>query len=294
MSIEAEMHQSVKISGVLFQGFKNAGESLNLLLSETSPDELDFDVDEWYSIDELRQLIQRTRRYQNPDAILEQIGIEISKCWYDRGRGRLYFTSVVDFIRYQTSSQGFHSVITGQPARAGTFKLSELDEKGGLARIHSSTLLPRSLELGVLYGGLGIAGDCLFFDANFSTDRDHFDISFVTEANRTTISWNPGLACDGSEWRLRHQNNVLKKRERFWQSINATLNASFLNMREASNNSVFPHRVLPLCASCKRIRDDKGQWSQLEKYIKTYFKADVTHGLCPECAKVLYPEYPLE
>lgn len=47
--------------------------------------------------------------------------------------------------------------------------------------------------------------------------------------------------------------------------------------------------LLPICSSCKKIRDDKGYWNQLEAYISKYSEAEFTHGLCPECAKALYP-----
>jgi K+-sensing histidine kinase KdpD len=42
--------------------------------------------------------------------------------------------------------------------------------------------------------------------------------------------------------------------------------------------------LLPICASCKKIRDDHGSWEQLEVYIKSHTDAEFTHGLCPECA----------
>jgi PleD family two-component response regulator len=42
--------------------------------------------------------------------------------------------------------------------------------------------------------------------------------------------------------------------------------------------------LLPMCAWCKRIRDEQGEWVALENYIKQYSNADVTHGICPECA----------
>ena len=47
---------------------------------------------------------------------------------------------------------------------------------------------------------------------------------------------------------------------------------------------------LPICASCKRIRDDKGYWNQIESYISAHSEAEFSHGICPECAKKLYPE----
>lgn len=49
--------------------------------------------------------------------------------------------------------------------------------------------------------------------------------------------------------------------------------------------------LLPICASCKKIRDDKGYWNQIESYIMTHSDAQLSHGLCPECAQKLYPEF---
>ncbi len=47
---------------------------------------------------------------------------------------------------------------------------------------------------------------------------------------------------------------------------------------------------IPICASCKRIRNDKGYWEQIESYISTHSEAKFSHGCCEECAKKLYPE----
>jgi len=48
--------------------------------------------------------------------------------------------------------------------------------------------------------------------------------------------------------------------------------------------------MLPICASCKKIRDDEGSWIKIEAYIKSHSDAEFTHGVCPECARKLYPE----
>ena len=48
--------------------------------------------------------------------------------------------------------------------------------------------------------------------------------------------------------------------------------------------------MLPICASCKKIRDDRGYWTQVETYIRDRSEAEFTHGICPECTKKLYPE----
>jgi len=48
---------------------------------------------------------------------------------------------------------------------------------------------------------------------------------------------------------------------------------------------------LPICASCKKIRNDQGYWMQIEAYIRDHSEAEFSHGICPECMKKLYPDY---
>lgn len=48
--------------------------------------------------------------------------------------------------------------------------------------------------------------------------------------------------------------------------------------------------LLPICASCKKIRDDKGYWNQIESYIRNHSEAEFSHSICPECVTKLYPE----
>jgi len=47
--------------------------------------------------------------------------------------------------------------------------------------------------------------------------------------------------------------------------------------------------MVPICSSCKKIRDDKGFWTQIESYIKTNSDVEFSHGICPECAARLFP-----
>ncbi|MFW6199755.1 MAG: PAS domain-containing protein [Gemmatimonadota bacterium] len=48
--------------------------------------------------------------------------------------------------------------------------------------------------------------------------------------------------------------------------------------------------ILPMCANCKRVRDDDGRWERVETYIRTHSEAELSHGICPECAQELYGE----
>ncbi|MGD8228224.1 MAG: cyclic nucleotide-binding domain-containing protein [Desulfobacteraceae bacterium] len=49
--------------------------------------------------------------------------------------------------------------------------------------------------------------------------------------------------------------------------------------------------LLPICAHCKKIREDDGSWVPIEKYISDHSEAEFSHGLCPDCLKSLYPQY---
>jgi CheY-like chemotaxis protein len=52
--------------------------------------------------------------------------------------------------------------------------------------------------------------------------------------------------------------------------------------------------LLPICASCKKIRDKEGGWQQIEDYISDHSEADFSHSICPQCARKLYPELNLD
>jgi len=75
-----------------------------------------------------------------------------------------------------------------------------------------------------------------------------------------------------------------KREEAEWMRLIQELTDALAHVKTLSG-------LLPICASCKKIRDDKGYWQQVETYIKDRSDADFTHGICPECVKRLYPEY---
>jgi AmiR/NasT family two-component response regulator len=49
--------------------------------------------------------------------------------------------------------------------------------------------------------------------------------------------------------------------------------------------------ILPICSHCKKIRDDKGYWNQIESYIRDHSEAEFSHSVCPDCLKKHYPKY---
>lgn len=52
--------------------------------------------------------------------------------------------------------------------------------------------------------------------------------------------------------------------------------------------------IVPICSSCKKIRDDKGYWKQVENYLTEHSEAQFSHGICPDCMKKFYPEFSTE
>ncbi|MCP4663518.1 MAG: response regulator [bacterium] len=66
--------------------------------------------------------------------------------------------------------------------------------------------------------------------------------------------------------------------------INAELETALARVKTLSG-------LLPICASCKKIRDSKGSWHQVEVYVRDHSEAQFSHGLCPQCAEEYYPGF---
>jgi PAS domain S-box-containing protein len=74
-----------------------------------------------------------------------------------------------------------------------------------------------------------------------------------------------------------------KRAENEREKLILELTAAVANVRTLSG-------LLPICASCKKIRDDRGYWTQIESYFRDHSGVEFSHGVCPACAENLYPE----
>ncbi len=63
------------------------------------------------------------------------------------------------------------------------------------------------------------------------------------------------------------------------------------SLRKAFSEIVRLRGILPICAACKKIRDDQGYWHQVEAYISEHSEAVFSHSICPDCMQEKYPEY---
>jgi phosphoserine phosphatase RsbU/P len=71
--------------------------------------------------------------------------------------------------------------------------------------------------------------------------------------------------------------------------LQAELAAKIAELRRALDQINTLHGIIPICSGCKRIRDDKGYWSQVEAYLSAHTDARFSHSLCPECLPKFFP-----
>jgi len=89
-------------------------------------------------------------------------------------------------------------------------------------------------------------------------------------------------------------NKELQKEIWARKETEAELANTIKEMKQAFAEAKTLSGLLPICANCKKIRDDKGYWQQIEAYISKHSDADFSHGICPDCIKKLYPEINLD
>ena len=107
-------------------------------------------------------------------------------------------------------------------------------------------------------------------------NRTEFPIEVSASALQLKGQWHAvGIIRDITE-----RKGVEKEREKMIREL-----------QEALANIKILRGMLPICSSCKKIRDDKGYWNQIESYIRDHTEAEFTHGICPECMKNLYPDF---
>jgi len=104
---------------------------------------------------------------------------------------------------------------------------------------------------------------------------------FVTNIRRR-------LRLQNEEIRKAHEKTKLEMEERKRAQIEK--DNLIVELQEALKKVRTLGGLIPICASCKKIRDDQGYWSQIESYIRTHSEAEFSHSICPECAKQLYPD----
>jgi hypothetical protein len=115
----------------------------------------------------------------------------------------------------------------------------------------------------------------VLYIANYHTGYQ-YTLTFTNAWNMTLLFASFLLVSLGAQ----HVSHLLKAEK----ELSAKLKNAINEIEQLSG-------LLPICASCKKIRDDKGYWENIEKYISTHTKATFTHGVCPECMQKYYPQF---
>jgi PAS domain S-box-containing protein len=127
-----------------------------------------------------------------------------------------------------------------------------------------------SIKQGVLDSGLGTRVETTL---TCGDETRYFDLT--VEPLRDSRGAIIGLTCAASD--VTPLKQAAAERERL-----------IAELQEALDNVKLLSGLLPICASCKRIRGERGDWMQIEAYISEHSEARFTHGVCPECGNKLY------
>lgn len=140
---------------------------------------------------------------------------------------------------------------------------NDLERMDVLYAVHGpSLLIPNGLHAEGWYPNVGGKKRYLIFDASPIYQQDGGLLGIVETLQDITI---------------------LKQMEEEKERLNCEL-------REALNQIKTLSGLIPICAACKKIRDDKGYWNLLENYLEKHSDAVFSHGLCPECFQEYFPE----
>ena len=150
-------------------------------------------------------------------------------------------------------------------------------EEGELKGKHFSTLFPLADES----SKKDLADEFNVFGTVFTQDFVRSDGSVcLLDLTATMVRWGKGEAILAAFRDSSERRQMEEEREKLIRELKDAL----ANVKTLSG-------LLPICSSCKKIRDDKGYWNQIESYIRDRSEAEFTHGICPKCAKKLYPDF---
>jgi two-component system, OmpR family, response regulator VanR len=177
-------------------------------------------------------------------------------------------------------------ILRGLESGADSFITKPYDESSLISRIQY-LLINTRLRQGTVTG----MGMQVFFAGrkHFLTSERMQIIDLLLSTFETAVSSKDQLEQANRELlkanhRLKVEIAERKRAEEERQRLIAELQRALAQVKRLSG-------FIPICASCKKIRDDSGYWQQIEKYIRDHSEADFSHSICPDCVKKLYPDF---
>lgn len=170
----------LEVFGALLMGYAQACVNLNIVAgTRAAALTAELEVNQWYPFARLKELEEIVlKAYADNAPIMERVGIEVMSSWYHHGPGKHIISRGIDFLTFQTGSEGYQSVVKGPEHLVGRFFLESSSEDAGTARIHSTTPLNRDMERGVIIGGMMAPGDLDYVDVQFDEASQTFNVEY--------------------------------------------------------------------------------------------------------------------
>jgi len=108
-------------------------------------------------------------------------------------------------------------------------------------------------------------------------------LPFFPKANHLSLILGYGIAAFLGSLIIFIAGHMLDRKEREQQELIKSLKRAVLEIKTLQG-------IVPICSFCKKIRDDKGFWSQVESYVSHHTDAQFSHGVCPDCQEEQYPD----
>jgi hypothetical protein len=145
--------------------------------------------------------------------------------------------------------------------------------------------------VGLLYSFVNVAGYLIVKDA-VSPAMHFFLVSdtLMTGAALIIAWWTANLIRLITDKALLITQSELQKNLLLNQTLEDQVQRRTAELQASINQIKILGGLLPICSSCKKIRDDQGYWQQIEKYLHQHSEAEFSHSICPECTAQLYPE----
>jgi CheY-like chemotaxis protein len=156
----------------------------------------------------------------------------------------------------------------------------------------AESFLPDLILLDIRMGGMDGIETCRQLKRRDATED--IPVIFLT-VSKETADIDQGFLCGGVDYiskPFRQEEVCSRVRTHLHlRLLSKRQEQLILELKEALDKVKTLSGLLPICAACKDIRDDKGYWKQIEVYIRDHSEADFTHSICPDCLKKLYPDH---
>ncbi len=165
-------------------------------------------------------------------------------------------------------------------------------ESGERALYQTSNVHPDLILLDVMMPGLDGFKTCRRLKENKATQD--IPVIFMTALSETSNKVK-GFQAGGVDYITKpfQQEEVLARVTTHItiRNLQKLVEAHNAELQEALATVKLLSGLLPICANCKKIRNDEGYWKQIEIYVREHSEAEFSHSICPDCIKELYPDF---